>query len=747
MISDITHRRIDKEFILSKTKSKPKREKELSRAMGKYKSKNSRTGSRDHHHRKSHHPTYESMKNPASYTTEKITGTFSYSGRGFGFCMPDPEFGLEDVFIPPKKTMGAMTGDRVTVELYPRDSFSSRKGGQEGEVVSVEYSCQSIIGTLHVCRGYAYLTPDAKRFGVNVYIPMKDIDVSGAKDNDKIEVVPSGEEFFTRTRSITVRGPYDMPYFDTEGRIANVFGSSLSRDANYSAILYSAGIRTEFGENVLRYADEVSKQPITPENRRDLRDRLIMTIDGAGAKDLDDAISLDRTEDGWILGVHIADVSHYVRQQSPIEEEAVLRGTSVYFTDKVVPMLPEALSNDACSLNAGTDKYALSAEITLDRQGRRIGTKIFKSIIRSAVRGVYSEVNDIFEHGDGSEFYDKYAKAAKMLADMHELYEILRQRAEERGVMELEDAEAVIILDENGNPADIVRRERGDGEKLIEQFMLQANMGVAEVLNSLHLPCLYRIHEKPDTEKIRNFATFAHNVGLNVRSITGSDLENLTSAEMSERLMAILKSAQERGIGAIVSSVLLRSMMKAKYVSHCMPHFGLGAEKYCHFTSPIRRYPDLFVHTSITETLERTGLCELTAGVPFENDPVPHLTRIAEDRGTSSTDCEIRALGAERDIEDLYMALYMSAHIGETFDVVVSSVIRSGMFVQCANLVEGFVPAAFYPASRIDENLMTLTCGREVFSLGTPMKVRLADVDLSTGKITFEPYRETIAAE
>ncbi|MBR3999425.1 MAG: RNB domain-containing ribonuclease, partial [Clostridia bacterium] len=328
-----------------------------------------------------------------------------------------------------------------------------------------------------------------------------------------------------------------------------------------------------------------------------------------------------------------------------------------------------------------------------------------------------------------------------MLTDMHELYEILRDNAEKRGVMELEDAEAVIVLDDQGNPADILKRERGDGEKLIEQFMLQANMGVAEVLNSLHLPCLYRIHEKPDLEKIRNFAVFAHNVGIDVRAITGGDLESLSSAELSDRLMTVLADAKDRGIGAIVSSVLLRSMMKAKYTAHCLPHFGLGADKYCHFTSPIRRYPDLFVHTVITETLESTGLDTLTSGAPFADDPVPVLTRISEDRGVSSTDCEIRALGAERDIEDLYMALFMSRHIGEVFDVVVSSVIRSGMFVQCENLVEGFVPASYFPGSRINENLMTLTSGQHVYSLGTQMKVHLADVDLSCGKITFEPYR------
>lgn len=708
--------------------------------MGKYKAKD--THHRKSHHSKSAHPTYESMKNIVSLTVDKVEGTFSYSGRGFGFCVPDPEYNLEDVFIPPRKTMGAMTGDRVVVELYPRDGFSSRPGSMEGEVVSVEYKTDSIIGTLHTGQGYSYVTPDAKRFGVNIYIPEKDVDVSGAKNNDKIEVVPSEEEFFTRTRSITVRGPHDMPYFDTVGRISTVFGSSLSRDANYSAILYSAGIRTEFPEPVLRHADEVSKQAISSENRVDLRGKPILTIDSASAKDLDDAVSLERTENGWILGVHIADVSHYVRQGTPTEEEAVLRGTSVYFTDKVVPMLPEALSNDACSLNAGTDKYALSADITLDKNGHRTGTKIYKSILRSTVRGVYSEVNDIFENGEASAFSDKYREVYPMLTDMYELYKLLKANEEKRGVMELEDAEAVIVLDELGKPVDIIRRERGDGEKLIEQFMLQANMGVAETLNALHLPCLYRIHEKPDTEKIRSFAVFAHNVGLDIRGLTRDDLENMTTTELSDRLMGILNDAKERGIGAIVSSVLLRSMMKAKYVSHCSPHFGLGAEKYCHFTSPIRRYPDLFVHTVITETLERTGLCELTCGAPFENDPVANLTRIAEDRGTSSTDCEIRALGAERDIEDLYMALYMADKIGDVFDVTVSSVIRSGMFVQCENLVEGFVPASYYPACKINEDLMTLTCGREVYSLGSPLKVRLTDVDLSAGKITFEPCRE-----
>lgn len=672
-----------------------------------------------------------------------ISGTFSYSGKGFGFVIPDREiFGnAEDIFIAPRKTMGAMTGDAVTVTAKP-----DRQGRLEGEVIHADYSLGRIIGTLHICRGYSYVEPDNKRYGIIAYIPDKDVENSGALDGYKVEIEPSGEPFFTRTKSITVRGPRDMPYFDTVGRISRVFGDSVTRDANYSAILYSHGIRCEFPDRVLTHAEEVSREEIVPDGRHDLRDKLIFTIDGAGAKDLDDAISLEKNADGnWELGVHIADVAHYVRQNTPTEEEARLRGTSIYFTDKVIPMLPEYLSNDACSLGADTDKYALSAIITLDSDGNRLSTKIFKSIIRSRIRGVYSEVNSVFENGKNSEFYEKYADAADMLSDMHELYEILKKKSDDRGVLELEDTEAVIILDESGTPVDVVRRERGDGEKLIEQFMLQANMGVAEVLKSLSLPCLYRTHEKPDGDKIRSFAVFAHNLGLSTRGIVNSEMSSIemTPALLSEKLMQILSDANEKGIGPMVSTMLLRSMMKAKYQSVCSMHFGLGAETYCHFTSPIRRYPDLFVHTVITEVLEKYGIGELTSDSSVTSNAVPALEKIAHERGVSSSETEITAQTAEREIEDLYMTLYMSSRIGEVFHVTVSSVIRSGMFVQCDNLVEGFVPASFYPGAKINEDFMTLTVGSKVYTLGTQLDVRLIEADVSAGKITFEPVRNT----
>lgn len=676
--------------------------------------------------------------NRSEFTVE---GTFSYSGRGFGFCVPDEEYGADDVFISPRETMGAMTGDRVKVSVHERFSRGERK--LEGEVISVERMASSMIGTLHVGRGYAYVIPDGKRYNVVAYVPIEDVEISGARDNYRVEIVPSGEPYFTRSRSITVRGgDRNMPYFDTMGRISTVFGSALERGANYSAILYSSGIRTEFPDSVLRDAEKSASEALTADGRRDLRDRVIFTIDGAGAKDLDDAISLEKTENGYVLGVHIADVSHYVREGTPTAEEAILRGTSVYFIDKVVPMLPEVLSNGACSLNAGEDKYALSAEITLDKNGLRTGTRIFKSIIRSTVRGVYSEVNDIFERSAESEFSEKYASVLPMLSDMRELYEILRKNSKERGSIELEDTEAVIILDDDGNPIDIVRRERGDAERLIEQFMLQANMGVAEVMKSRALPCLYRVHDMPDSDKIKSFAVFVHNLGIDTRGITADSADDLTASELSDKLRAILADANERGIFGIVSSVLLRSMMKAKYTSACSLHFGLGAPTYCHFTSPIRRYPDLFVHTVITTVLEKTGLTELSTTSSVSAGDVPSLASAAFSRGESSSECELRALSAERDIEDLYMALYMRDKIGCDFPATMCSVIRSGMFVQCDNLVEGFVPAACFDGAKINEEAMTMFAGGKLYTLGTRITVRLVDVELSTGKITFEPTPE-----
>ena len=702
--------------------------------------------------------TYSSDPEPFEASSVTVTGTFSYSGRGYGFVRPDEEFADEipgDVFIPPRETKGAMTGDRVTVLASFTGPREDGGRGCEGEVLSVEPAAASLIGTLRSAGGFWWVEPDSKRWGVTVSVPRKDVENAGAREGWKVEAVPAGAPFFVRGRtSIREHGgrvrreDERIPVCEAEGRIASVFGDGLTRDANYAAILTGCGIRTSFPESVLEDADRAAREDVDLSadlSRIDLRDRILFTIDGAGAKDLDDAVSLERRGDGWVLGVHIADVSHYVRPGSPTEREAVLRGTSVYFTDKVVPMLPESLSNGACSLNPGEDRYAVTAEVSLNAEGERCGARIFRSLIRSRVRGVYSEVNDLFEKGADSPFAEKYAEVLPMLRDMHGLYLLLAERSRKRGVLELEDAEAVILLDENGDPAEVVRAERGDGERLIEQFMLQANMAVAETLQNLGLPCLYRVHAKPDADKLRAFALFAGSLGLDTRGIVPDSAEQtgareeLPSDELIRRLSAILSDAEERGMGPMISIMLLRSMMKAKYQAVPARHFGLGTDLYCHFTSPIRRYPDLFVHSVITAVLEKTGAPYLTAGMNVPLSAAAEFAKIASDRGFTSSECEVRAMDAERDIEDLYLTLYMARHIGETFRTVISGVTRNGVFVRCENLAEGFIPADSWPGARTDEEHMTLTVRGVRYTLGSPLEATLTEADPGTRRITFAP--------
>jgi len=672
---------------------------------------------------------------------------FSYSGRGFGFAVPvipDETVG-EDIFIAPRASMGAMTGDLVQVRVLHRPSAVH---STEGEVTAVlERTVGTITGRLTVTDTYAAVKPDNEKLRVLVYVPLEDCEMIGAVHNAKVEIVPDGEPYFTRSRSITIerrksrRGdPYgEIPYFDTKGRITTLFGDAASREANYAAILHASGIRTEFPPYVIQAAKNAAAQPLFAAGRVDNRDKIIFTIDGADAKDLDDAISLEKNSEGdWVLGVHIADVSHYVPYESCVEKEARMRGTSVYFTDKVIPMLPEALSNGSCSLNAGTDRYALSCEITLSPEGRRKHTVIYKSILRSAVRGVYEEVNDLFAKGEQSPWREKYSQVYSTLTDMLVLYRILKTQSAAHGVMELEDAEAKVILDGNGFPVEIVKRERGDAEKMIEQFMLQANMGVAEVLRAKALPCLYRIHEEPDKDKIRNFAVYAHNLGLPTFGLTAQ--EETGPATLSEKLMAILAEAGKREIGDIVSSVLLRSMMKAKYTAEAKPHFGLGAETYCHFTSPIRRYPDLFVHTVLTAVLPYTPDGRLSAETTLPEEAYPQLlSAAAPERGVSSTDCEINAQSAEWKITDLYMALYMSDKVGQIFDVTVTSVMKFGLFVQCDNLVEGMIPVPLFTDPVVNEAFCTLRSEGALYTLGTRMQARLVEADPASGRITFAP--------
>ena len=682
---------------------------------------------------------------------QKISGEFSDKVRGFGFLKPDPEYRIRDIFIPPGYTMGAMTGDRVTATVIRSDLQS---GKCEGIVTKVEPRCEFIIGTLSKFGPPYFVTADNTKYHVSITVADPSVKESGAVPGDRVVVVPKGKKkYFVREKEKLYFDDdedyfIDDGYFSgcVEGRIQKVLGESLSKEAAYAAVLLENSIRTEFDQETIDFSEKASGEKLSMKGRADLRKLPIFTIDGAGAKDLDDAISLEKTDSRYILGVHIADVSHYVTPDSPAEIEARKRGTSIYFIDRVVPMLPAALSNGSCSLGAGEDKYTISCEMEFDLKGKRLGTKIFRSVISSKVRGVYSEVNDIFEKGKESVFFGKYACVYDELDLMRELYRIFAEQAERRGVIELEDSELEIEVDEEGEPVSVSKRERGEGEKLIEQFMIQANIAVAQTLNTAKLPCIYRIHGSPAEEKLHDFAEFASNIGLDIRGLPedpGKDQRGM--AFWYENM---LSQAEKAGIKDIVSSMALRSMMKAKYSPACMPHFGIGAETYCHFTSPIRRYPDLFVHSVLNEILGTMSRNKKTPAVLCEGDTVeeatPRIRNFAESSpeiAQMASDAELRALAAERKITDVYVARYMKDKIGKRFDVKVVSVIKSGIFVQTEEGIEGLIPITEFGYAVYDEKLMTLKSGKKTYRLGTNLTAVLKEADVIQGKLTFAPAK------
>jgi len=515
----------------------------------------------------------------------------------------------------------------------------------------------------------------------------------------------------------------DDEWEDAEGIILRVYGAPESKNANYRAILDENSVVTEFSREALEEAELAAAQELTPDGRVDLRDRFIFTLDGAGAKDLDDAISVSRVGDNYLLGVHIADVSHYVRHRSRLDREAMGRGTSIYFADRVVPMLPEALSNGICSLNAGVDRYALTAMITVNSMGEILDTQLSKSIIRSSLRGVYSELNAVLDGNADEATIAKYAVIpAEMIKNACELYDALRAKSARRGALELDSEEAAIVLDENGEPIDIVQRERGFGERMIEQFMLCANEGVATWLSERGLPCVYRIHEQPDEEKLSAFLEFAHNLGLQPEYIRRGG--KITASYFSR----ILERARERGIGTPVSYMLLRTMMKARYSEICAGHFGLGSERYCHFTSPIRRYPDLTVHRIISAMLKK-GSAE------YIRDKFAGFTALS---ARSSSECELRALTVEREMDDLFKALYLSRFVGETFPAMVSSVTSFGMFCRLSNTCEGLVSlSSMNGFFTFNEKTLTIVGDGIRYRIGDSVTVRVENVDISTRKVDF----------
>lgn len=637
---------------------------------------------------------------------EDVEATLVSLSKNFGFARPDS--GGDDIFIHGSALQGALVGDKIIVGDIRKDDR-----GPSGRVRRiVEHKPAQTTGTVSITdEGIEFIPDNAIRYNLR----MRERDLNGAKNGDK--VMASLEQDY--------RG--DWAY----ASVKKVFGSGRTARVCADAIVEQYGIPHVFPQEVLDEAERVGNEPISDEEyakRLDLRGEPIFTIDSKDAKDLDDAISVKRTDFGYTLGVHIADVSHYVKEGSAIDEEAINRGTSVYFADRVIPMLPEVLSNGACSLNAGTDKLAFSALIELDKDGRITKYDFKKTIINSKVRGVYSEVNEILDGTASEEILNKYAPVMESLMSAKELADILKANSAARGTMELDSGESKFILDENGICIDIMPRVSGEAEQLIEQMMVTANIAAAKFSLDHKLPFLYRVHGTPDPKRVEELVTLLQLVGVPCKEIVKPNPE-------TQDFAAILDRVRGLPCETLVSQRLLRTMEKARYSTEETGHFGLALSDYSHYTSPIRRYPDTSIHRVLSAFVE---------GMPAE-EVRRRYAQFCETSATESSRNEIRALIAERDAEDCYMAEYMSQHIGEHFEGTVSGVTMRGVFVRLENSVEGFVSLdAFEGEDFVYDGLITQRSPKRELTIGTPLPIIVASAYVATGKVDFVPDKEKL---
>ena len=637
---------------------------------------------------------------------EDVEATLISLSKNFGFARPDS--GGDDIFIHGSALQGALVGDRIIVGDIRKDDR-----GPSGRVRRiVEHKPAQTTGTVSITdEGIEFIPDNAIRYNLR----MRERDLNGAKNGDK--VMASLEQDY--------RG--DWAY----ASVKKVFGSGRTARVCADAIVEQYGIPHVFPQEVLDEAERVGNEPISDEEyakRLDLRGEPIFTIDSKDAKDLDDAISVKRTDFGYTLGVHIADVSHYVKEGSAIDEEAINRGTSVYFADRVIPMLPEVLSNGACSLNAGTDKLAFSALIELDKEGHITKCDFKKTIINSKVRGVYSEVNEILDGTASEEILNKYAPVMESLMSAKELADILKANSAARGTMELDSGESKFILDENGICIDIMPRVSGEAEQLIEQMMVTANIAAAKFSLDHKLPFLYRVHGTPDPKRVEELVTLLQLVGVPCKEIVKPNPE-------TQDFAAILDRVRGLPCETLVSQRLLRTMEKARYSTEETGHFGLALSDYSHYTSPIRRYPDTSIHRVLSAFVE---------GMPAE-EVRRRYAQFCETSATESSRNEIRALIAERDAEDCYMAEYMSQHIGEHFEGTVSGVTMRGVFVRLENSVEGFVSLdAFEGEDFVYDGLITQRSPKRELTIGTPLPIIVASAYVATGKVDFVPDKEKL---
>ncbi|MCR3921815.1 MAG: ribonuclease R [Firmicutes bacterium] len=583
-----------------------------------------------------------------------VVGRLQGNQAGFGFIIPDNPL-LTDVFVPANQMNGAMHGDRIVARTV--------KGGKgrnnEGEIIRIlKRRSNLVVGRYEAGKQYGFVVPDDQRISQDVFIPKGE--AKTLKNGMKVQI------------EIT-RWPEQRR--NPEGKIVDILGYPGDKGVDTLTIIKKFELPEEFPPEVLnelkKYSRDLSEADLA--GRRDLRNLVMVTIDGADAKDLDDAVSLHRNEKGnWQLGVHIADVGHYVKEGSPLDREALNRGTSVYLVDRVIPMLPPELSNDLCSLNPQVDRLAMSAFMELDEQGKLLSHDFTASVIRTDERMTYGAVRGILEDKD-EELRKRYEPLVPMFEHMGQLALVLRANRFERGAIDFALPEVKVILDDNGKPIDIVRRERTIAETIIEEFMLICNETVAEHFSHMDVPFLYRIHERPDDGKMLHFRDFVHNLGISIKG----NPEKIQPRALQDLLKQVEDQPEER----VVNTLLLRAMKQAKYAPERIPHYGLAAEYYSHFTSPIRRYPDLTIHRLMREYL---------TGLPGKK----RLEKINKNNTVAAERSSIReriAMEAERESVDVKKVEFMIGKEGQEFDAIISGVTSFGLFAELDTLVEGLV--------------------------------------------------------
>ena len=625
-------------------------------------------------------------------------------GKNFAFVML--EDGTSDIFIPGRFTKGAMPGDDVLVEKFEHPRV---EGSDEGAILAILTEKNDLVGTVRRVEGRLRFVPDDCPA---ITMPLARDCEGGAKDGDKVAV------------EILNRGNRQE---DHRVGVAMRFGSSDEAKRCAKALLYAKDIRTRFPDKVRDEAKKFEGAEVSEkdcEGRMDLRALPIFTIDSAETKDIDDAISLTRTSDGGFeLGVHIADVSNYVKPGTELDNEAFSRATSVYYADQVVPMLPKALSNGICSLNENELRLAFSCLMRLDKEGNLTDYRFVKSIIRSRVKGVYSEINALLAGTADAEIKAKYADVIDQLPAMKELYGHRARLRKERGCMDIESGEVKLILDENGRCIDVKKRTSGESESMIEEFMLLANQCAAHFARVKQIPFVYRVHEEPNAEKLERLHALLQACGINDHFAK--------DVPTPKELSAILEGVRGTPYEQIINTGMLRYMSKALYEEKPKGHYGLVLKDYAHFTSPIRRYPDLAIHRIMTDMLKGTE----------KETMILRYTDFAERASKQSSEREVIAMQIERKAEDCYKAEYARRHLGECYEGTISGVTQRGLFIELDNGVEGFVPASSLTPSgtSLTEGVrLTDPASGKTWSLGDKMMITIVRADVNLGKIDFE---------